>query len=204
MGRLPGSAGTYPSKIRVSASSPLFIAGQRASSPAAAPTGQAVGSPRFAVPCAEPTQLQGCVVIAPSSDGILQVLPRAWDLIEIKRSFYQHWALYLGNGYVIHVTPVDEGAPSSLFSSASVPIGKAKVKKEHLSKVVKGGDWHVSNKYDRSHTPQIIRQAQRYIDKEVYFNVFTNNCEHFVTKLRYGKELSDHAEQIPDNLCVMH
>ncbi|KAJ7410498.1 Phospholipid-metabolizing enzyme A-C1 [Willisornis vidua] len=135
--------------------------------------------------------------------------PEPGDLIEIKRPFYQHWALYLGDGYVIHVTPADEGAPSSSVGSSSVPIGKAKVKKELLKEVVKGDYWHINNKYDRSHTPlpiaEIIRQAQDYIDKEVPFHVFKNNCEHFVTKLRYGKELSDQVKQALRNLflCVV-
>ncbi len=32
--------------------------------------------------------------------------PQPGDLIEIFRPAYQHWALYLGDGYIINVTPV--------------------------------------------------------------------------------------------------
>lgn len=34
--------------------------------------------------------------------------PQPGDLIEIFRPAYQHWALYLGDGYIINLTPVGE------------------------------------------------------------------------------------------------
>ncbi|XP_071422299.1 phospholipase A and acyltransferase 1 isoform X3 [Pithys albifrons albifrons] len=124
--------------------------------------------------------------------------PNPGDLIEVKRPFYQHWALYLGDGYVINVTPVDEGAPSLSVSVVSIFTRKAKIKKQLLKEVVGNDEWNVNNKYDRSRTPlpvaEIIRRAERYIDREVSYDVLGNNCEHFVTMLRYGEEVSDQAK----------
>ncbi|NWU79616.1 HRSL1 enzyme, partial [Onychorhynchus coronatus] len=121
--------------------------------------------------------------------------PEPGDLIEIKRPLYQHWALYLGDGYVLNVTPVDEGAPSLLVSTVSIFTRKAKVKKQLLKDVVENNDWKVNNKYDRSRTPlpvrEIIRRAESYIDMEVPYDVLSENCEHFVTMLRYGEGVSD-------------
>ncbi|NXF13277.1 HRSL1 enzyme, partial [Smithornis capensis] len=121
--------------------------------------------------------------------------PRPGDLIEVKRQYYQHWALYLGDGYVINVTPVDVGAPSLWVSTTSIFTRKAKVKKQLLKEVVGDDDWCVNNKYDRSRTPlpvkEIIRHAERYIDREVSYDVLGDNCEHFVTMLRYGEAVSD-------------
>ncbi|NXP25136.1 HRSL1 enzyme, partial [Scytalopus superciliaris] len=126
--------------------------------------------------------------------------PKPGDLIEIKRPLYQHWALYLGDGYVINVTPVDEGAPSLLTSTMSVFTRKAKVKKQLLKEVVGNDAWEVNNKYDHSHTPlpvaEIIRHAESYIDREVPYDVLGNNCEHFVTMLRYGEEVSDQVSNM--------
>ena len=34
--------------------------------------------------------------------------PQPGDLIEIFRPAYQHWALYLGDGYIINLTPVGQ------------------------------------------------------------------------------------------------
>uniref|UniRef100_A0A8C8XY87 LRAT domain-containing protein n=1 Tax=Panthera leo TaxID=9689 RepID=A0A8C8XY87_PANLE len=33
--------------------------------------------------------------------------PQPGDLIEVFRSGYQHWALYLGDGYVINIAPLE-------------------------------------------------------------------------------------------------
>ncbi|XP_039573164.1 phospholipase A and acyltransferase 1-like [Passer montanus] len=117
--------------------------------------------------------------------------PRPGDLIEIDRPGYKHWAIYVGDGYVINVTPVDEGAPSLSVSTTSIFTRKAKVKKQLLKEVVGNNKWRVNNKYDRSRTPfpveEIIRRAELCIDREVPYNVLKSNCEHFVTMLRYGE-----------------
>ncbi|NWU27661.1 PA216 protein, partial [Dyaphorophyia castanea] len=114
------------------------------------------------------------------------------DLIEIFRPLYQHWALYLGDGYVIHFTDTGEGSWS--LSVGSVRAKKGIVKKELLKDVVKDNVWRVNNKYDRSRTPlpveEIIWCAERWIGREMLYNVFAYNCEHFVTELRYGKKFS--------------
>ncbi|NWT58335.1 PA216 protein, partial [Erythrocercus mccallii] len=122
--------------------------------------------------------------------------PQPGDLIEIDRPLYQHWALYVGDGYVIHVT--DEGANTVSVSVSSIRATRAKVKKEILEKVAENDTWRVNNKYDRSYTPRpvakIIRSAERWVGKEVPYDVLSSNCEHFVTMLRYGEELSDQVK----------
>ncbi|XP_041331565.1 phospholipase A and acyltransferase 1-like [Pyrgilauda ruficollis] len=129
--------------------------------------------------------------------------PQPGDLIEIKRSrFYQHWALYVGDEYVIHVT--DEGATSITLSSSSIRSTRAKVKKEPLQNVVENDEWRVNNKYDRSRTPrpveEIIQRAEEWVGKEVPYNVLTRNCEHFVTELRYGEGVSEQAKAALQNI----
>lgn len=125
--------------------------------------------------------------------------PEPGDLIEIDRRVYQHWALYMGDGYVINVTPVDEGAPSLSVSTTSIFTRKAKVKKQLLKEVVGNHKWRVNNKYDRSRTPrpvkEIIRMAEQWIDREVPYDVLGSNCEHFVTELRYGEGVSEQVKK---------
>uniref|UniRef100_A0A8C3Y8F6 LRAT domain-containing protein n=1 Tax=Catharus ustulatus TaxID=91951 RepID=A0A8C3Y8F6_CATUS len=132
------------------------------------------------------------------ADGSCQ--PQPGDLIEIDRRVYQHWALYLGDGYVINVTPVDEGSPSLSVSTTSIFTRKAKVKKQLLKEVVGNHKWHVNNKYDRSRTPrpvkEIIRRAEEWIDREVPYDVLGSNCEHFVTELRYGEGVSEQVTKV--------
>ncbi|NXK70852.1 HRSL1 enzyme, partial [Sylvietta virens] len=120
--------------------------------------------------------------------------PQPGDLIEIKRSLiYQHWALYVGDGYVIHVADIE--ARSGLGSSSPMFAKGAKVKKELLTEVARNDKWVVNNKYDRKLTPlpveKIIQHAESLIDMEIPYSVFGNNCEHLVTLLRYDDKISD-------------
>uniref|UniRef100_A0A674G760 LRAT domain-containing protein n=1 Tax=Taeniopygia guttata TaxID=59729 RepID=A0A674G760_TAEGU len=128
--------------------------------------------------------------------------PQPGDLIEVDRTGYQHWALYVGNGYVIHVT--DEGASSLSASSRTILSRKAMAKKQLLKDVVGNDKWHVNNKYDCHRIPfpmeEIIRRAQRQINKEVPYRLFLKNCEHFVTMLRYGEGVSDQGKKALQNL----
>ncbi|NXX41772.1 HRSL1 enzyme, partial [Tricholaema leucomelas] len=125
--------------------------------------------------------------------------PEPGDLIEIFRPAYQHWALYLGDGYIINVAPIDEGAPATFASASSVFSRTAWVKKQLLKDVVGNDTYRVNNKYDDIYTPlpvrEIIRRAQRLIGQEVSYDVLGSNCEHFVTSLRYGKAVSGQADR---------
>ncbi|NXB28493.1 HRSL1 enzyme, partial [Eulacestoma nigropectus] len=116
------------------------------------------------------------------------------DLIEIQRRGYQHWGLYMGDGYVIHVTAVDENALPLSASSVTILTRKAMVKKELLEKVAGDDDWIVNNKYDWCQIPfpmeEIIQRAERWINRKVSYSLFHHNCEHFVTMLRYGEGVS--------------
>ncbi|NXG40828.1 HRSL1 enzyme, partial [Psilopogon haemacephalus] len=125
--------------------------------------------------------------------------PRPGDLIEIFRPAYQHWALYLGDGYIINVAPIEEGSSARFASAMSVFSRKARVRMQLLKDVVGDDTYCVNNKYDGIYTPlpvkEIIRRAQRFIDQEVSYDVLGSNCEHFVTSLRYGKAVSGQADR---------
>uniref|UniRef100_A0A674HT37 LRAT domain-containing protein n=1 Tax=Taeniopygia guttata TaxID=59729 RepID=A0A674HT37_TAEGU len=128
--------------------------------------------------------------------------PQPGDLIEIDRTGYQHWALYVGDGYVIHVT--DEGATSLTLSSSSIRATTAKVKKQLLKDVVGNDNWRVNNKYDHYYTPfpvkKIIQHAEQWVGRVVPYDVLNKNCEHFVTMLRYGEGVSDQGKKALQNL----
>ncbi|XP_048720856.2 phospholipase A and acyltransferase 1 isoform X1 [Caretta caretta] len=121
--------------------------------------------------------------------------PQPGDLIEIFRPAYQHWALYLGDGYIINVAPVEEGAASSLASAKSVFSRKALVKMQLLKDVVGSDTYRINNKYDDAYTPlpveEIIQRSEFLIGQEVSYDLLGNNCEHFVTLLRYGEGVSE-------------
>ncbi|NXM89496.1 PA216 protein, partial [Oenanthe oenanthe] len=112
-------------------------------------------------------------------------------LIEIERGDFDHWAIYVGRGYVIHVTGLGKAGVACVSSG----FGQVVVKKKLLEKVVRKNKWCVNNKYDNYWKPfpvkEIIQRAEGWVGEKVPYCCFWNNCEHFVTKLRYGVGLSD-------------
>ncbi|XP_049602600.1 phospholipase A and acyltransferase 4 isoform X2 [Syngnathus scovelli] len=130
--------------------------------------------------------------------------PQPGDLIEIFRGSYEHWAIYVGNGYVVHLAPLSEVPGAGVNSMMSVLSNTAIVKKEELWKVVGDNPWKINNLLDSKCQPRpiylIVRDALDLVDKELSYCVFQNNCEHFATRLRYGKPESRQKIQVT-SLC---
>ncbi|XP_061461976.1 phospholipase A and acyltransferase 3-like isoform X2 [Rhineura floridana] len=137
------------------------------------------------------------------SDYYGYVEAKPGDLIEISRLGYQHWAIYVGSGYVIHLAPSADACQPSISSLMCVMSGKGVVKKELLWSIVGGDVCRVNNKYDRKYKPfpasKIVRNAESLLGKEMCYSFASENCEHFATRLRYGIAKSD---QVRDTLVA--
>ncbi|KAM4847887.1 phospholipase A and acyltransferase 2-like isoform X2 [Urocitellus parryii] len=121
--------------------------------------------------------------------------PKRGDLIEIFRGGFEHWAIYVGKGYVVHLTSPSEAAGGGVSGFSSVVGNRAIVKRELLSVVAGGDKYRVNNKHDDKYNPlspnKIVQQAEDMVGKEVPYSVTSDNCEHFVNTLRYGVSRSD-------------
>ncbi|KAI7789233.1 phospholipase A and acyltransferase 3-like [Triplophysa rosa] len=117
--------------------------------------------------------------------------PEPGDLIEIFRGGYQHWAIYVGDGFVIHLAPPSEYANAGSYSMMSVTCDRALVKKEEMWDVVGSDEYRINNLLDDKYEPRdirdILRDAQSLVGRRRPYSVVGCNCEHFVTELRYGK-----------------
>ncbi|CAH2325243.1 HRAS-like suppressor 3 [Pelobates cultripes] len=116
--------------------------------------------------------------------------PKPGDLIEFIRPFYQHWGIYVGDGYVVHLT--DQEGWSRLSSALG---GSAVVRKDLLENVANGCGYRVNNKYDQKTIPyppqDVVKAALDLVGQTMPYSVTSANCEHFATELRYGKCFSD-------------
>ncbi|XP_005639898.1 phospholipase A and acyltransferase 1 [Canis lupus baileyi] len=133
--------------------------------------------------------------------------PQQGDLIEVFRSGYQHWALYLGDGYVINIAPLEDGISTSFTSAKSVFSKKALVKMQLLKDVVGNDTYRINNKYDGTYSPlpveEVMQRSEMVIGQEVEYDILVNNCEHFVTLLRYGEGVSEQANQAISTIGFM-
>uniref|UniRef100_A0A3B3Q1L7 Retinoic acid receptor responder protein 3-like n=1 Tax=Paramormyrops kingsleyae TaxID=1676925 RepID=A0A3B3Q1L7_9TELE len=107
------------------------------------------------------------------------VKPKPGDLIEIFRVGYQHWAIYVGDGCIIHLVPASESTDHAI------------VKMDNLRHVVGTSKFRINNLLDDVYEPrsvgEILKDAWSWVGQELPYCVFRGNCEHFVTELRYGK-----------------
>ncbi|XP_049748244.1 phospholipase A and acyltransferase 4-like isoform X1 [Elephas maximus indicus] len=114
--------------------------------------------------------------------------PQPGDLIAISRAAYKHWAIYMGDGNVVHL------------NKSGIQVV---VKQEPLKEVVKEDEYWVSNYLDCKYKPrpvdEIISLAKKTIGKKVKYNLLCCNCEHFATELRYGRR---HSNQVRPPLAV--
>ncbi|XP_063293675.1 phospholipase A and acyltransferase 3-like [Pelobates fuscus] len=127
--------------------------------------------------------------------------PKPGDLIEFIRPFYQHWGIYVGDGYVVHLT--DQEGWSSLSSALG---GSAVVRKDLLESVANGCGYRVNNKYDQKTIPyppqDVVKAALDLVGQTMPYSVTSANCEHFATELRYGKCFSDQVANVATYAAV--
>ncbi|XP_065098911.1 spartin-like [Paramisgurnus dabryanus] len=129
-------------------------------------------------------------------------MPKPGNLIEIFRVGYQHWAIYIDDGFLIHLGSDSEYSKVGSCGTMSVPPNIAIVKQEKLQNVVGNDKYHINNLLDYKYKPRpfsdIIKDAKGLVGTTVSYNPINRNCEHFVTELRYGKpeclQVSDDAE----------
>uniref|UniRef100_A0A8C7XWZ2 LRAT domain-containing protein n=1 Tax=Oryzias sinensis TaxID=183150 RepID=A0A8C7XWZ2_9TELE len=107
------------------------------------------------------------------------------DLIEILRGNFNSWAVYVGNGYVVHF-----GAPNSSLASRIEGVDGI-VKKEKLQYVAGEYSWKVNNTLDGKYRPippnEIVKKACSLVGASLKYHLTEFNSEHFATEMRYGK-----------------
>uniref|UniRef100_A0A672K2S7 Retinoic acid receptor responder protein 3-like n=1 Tax=Sinocyclocheilus grahami TaxID=75366 RepID=A0A672K2S7_SINGR len=137
-----------------------------------------------------------------SSCFIYCEIPELGDLIEIDRRLYQHWhwAIYVGDGYVLHLVKICEFFVSFVWTSCAKPgkDGRATVKKEKLEDVANNDEYRINNRLDNQYEPRpikdILQDAENLVGREFPYNVLSSNCEHFATLVRYGNPLSQQVQ----------
>ncbi|XP_030641013.1 phospholipase A and acyltransferase 2-like [Chanos chanos] len=131
------------------------------------------------------------------------------DLIEFSYPVgYSHWGVYDGDGYVIHFAVSDEGEVMKMFRNSlqtifplcgDLLLGETKIRRQLLSEVNVPSGAHVlisNTRHARKPSPEaeMRRRRDALLDKELTYNLFTLNCEHFATFVRYGESV---CNQIP-------
>ncbi|XP_051823204.1 uncharacterized protein LOC127541915 isoform X2 [Antechinus flavipes] len=130
--------------------------------------------------------------------GGIQQEPKPGDLLEIFRTNYSYWVVYVGYGCVVHLVH-----PHQHTIGAKKPAWKdiALVKMERLSVVAGNDKYQVNNKHDDKYEPlppnKIVQRAFKEVGNEVFYKLIQ---EYFLTYLRYGIPGSNQQEPTPGDL----
>jgi len=109
------------------------------------------------------------------------------DLIEIQRDIYAHWAVYVGDGHVIHLVDYTNG--------------KAQVLKQKLVDIAVDCVCRVNNlvkaaqrrNLTHRNVDNILKAAYERLNDIFDYHLINNNCEHFATNCRFGSRFSEQA-----------
>lgn len=121
--------------------------------------------------------------------------PLPGDLIEFNRDMYSHWALYVGEGNVIHVRGGQADSEVSF-------TGRANVRMDPLSFVAGGSLVRINNQESQAAekglgplpVESLVENARKLVGTQVQYDLFKKNCEHYVTEWRYGIPWSDQVK----------
>ena len=113
---------------------------------------------------------------------------RPGDMIQkkgnyIEQWFYSHFAVFIGNGQIVHVNKPDGQCFIFRDNMEDAFCGELVRKNNHLD--------NDPNFRRIIRTPRVIvRAARGRVGERWNYNPFTNNCEHFATWCRYGRSVS--------------
>lgn len=138
-------------------------------------------------------------------------LLRRGDLLEVPRTLFSHYGIYLGDHKVAHLIPDilpvfsnDQKLISSVITNKRLILGCmykcATVRVDTLEDFAYGSSIQVNSmdqvmKSDALPNEDVAKRAEKLIGA-IPYSLLWNNCEHFVTYCRYGSAASRQTEQV--------
>ncbi|KAG8454003.1 hypothetical protein GDO86_000578 [Hymenochirus boettgeri] len=132
------------------------------------------------------------------------------DLLQVPRTLFVHFGIYLGNNKVAHLMPDilpalsnDVGLIKKVVTNRRLIMGVlakiASIRVDTVQDFAYGGNILV-NHMDRSFntkpllSEEVAQRAEKLVGATPY-SLLWNNCEHFVTYCRYGSPVSFQTDQ---------
>uniref|UniRef100_A0A3Q1JHF0 Lecithin retinol acyltransferase n=1 Tax=Anabas testudineus TaxID=64144 RepID=A0A3Q1JHF0_ANATE len=135
---------------------------------------------------------------------------RRGDVLQVPRSIFIHYGVYLGGNKVAHMMPdilpvftSDRKLIGSVITNKRLILGciyrRATVRVDTLDNFAYGAKAEVSRLYKRKNAQafrneEVARRAEQLAGATPY-SLLWNNCEHFVTYCKYGSAKSRQTEE---------
>lgn len=140
------------------------------------------------------------------------------DVLEVSRTHFTHYGIYLGNNRVAHLMPDillaltnDKGRTQKVVSNKRLIPGVickvASIRVDTVEDFAYGADILVNHldetlKKKSLHNEEVACRAEQQLGLTPY-SLLWNNCEHFVTYCRYGARISPQAEKFYETVKII-
>lgn len=137
------------------------------------------------------------------------------DVLEVSRTHFTHYGIYLGENRVAHLMPDillaltnDKERTQKVVSNKRLLLGVickvASIRVDSVEDFAYGADILVNHldetlKKKSLLNEEVARRAEQQLGLTPY-SLLWNNCEHFVTYCRYGSRISPQAEKVGGDL----
>ncbi|EFB18433.1 hypothetical protein PANDA_019159, partial [Ailuropoda melanoleuca] len=140
------------------------------------------------------------------------------DVLEVPRTHFTHYGIYLGDNRVAHMMPDillaltnDKGRTQKVVSNKRLILGVigrvASIRVDTVEDFAYGADILV-NHLDKSLkekallNEEVAQRAEKLLGMTTY-SLLWNNCEHFVTYCRFGAPISPQADKFCENVKII-
>ena len=119
--------------------------------------------------------------------------PSRGDIVRVHRKeHYFHYGIAVDENTVIHFTALTDDMTSNKK--------EMKILETSLERFLRGGQLEVQTPYDsRFSRDEVVEKAKRWVNcsqfRGKYYNLATNNCEHFARYCYYGSHRSNQVIQ---------
>lgn len=136
---------------------------------------------------------------------------RRGDVLQVPRSIFIHFGIYLGGNKVAHMIPDilpvltnDRKLISAVITNKRLILGciyrRATVRVDTLENFAYGASAEISRVYKKKNShafrnEDVARRAEKLIGATPY-SLLWNNCEHFVTYCKYGSATSRQTDEV--------
>lgn len=118
------------------------------------------------------------------------------DHIRVKRPYYYHHGVYVGDGMVIHFTGEQN---DSISEPEKVLVRKTTIEFFANGTIVEKAKLSFLEKRHAKNRKIVVEEAEKAVGEGNY-DFLHNNCEDFANKVCYNKKLSSQIDDIKDKM----
>lgn len=125
--------------------------------------------------------------------------PEPGDQVRVKREYYYHHGIYIGNGEVVHFC-AQEG--DGMTDQTAVKVRKTSLARFLLDGFSEVREYTLTEKLQRRKPDEIVKTAVSRLGEGGY-DALKNNCEDFSNECAFGKRMPSQVDEFKKKISDM-